>query len=261
MSRFFVPSDSINYEGEAPVSIEIVGTDVNHIKNVLRRAEGESILLCDSHGLEYNCVISEITQERIAARVIAVNDVSSEPSVPVFLLQGVPKGDKMELIVQKGVELGLNGVLPVITERTVVKFASVQDREKKRTRWQRISLEAAKQCGRGVVPDVLAPEDFGLAMQMMQEGIFENYLKLMPYENESTVTLKEILQKHKKGLTEERKYTGICIFIGPEGGFAQKEVDKAIAAGFCPVSLGKRILRTETAGLAAIAAIRYELGD
>ena len=265
MSRFFVPSRNVIYEGETAVSIEIVGTDVNHIKNVLRKCEGDGILLCDSKGLEYDCEIIEISQERIAARVINVSDVNSEPSVPVFLLQGVPKGDKMDFIVQKGVELGLSGVLPVVTERTVVKFGSLQDREKKKTRWQRISLEAAKQCGRGAVPDVLVPEDFSVAVKTAGEGIFANYLKLIPYENETSVTLKEMLLKHKESLLSGAKggegLDGILIFIGPEGGFSQKEVDRAGEAGFLSVTLGKRILRTETAGLATVAAIRYELED
>ncbi len=260
MSRFFVPSENIHYENEAAVSIEIIGTDVNHIKNVLRKAEGESILLCDSKGLEYECIISKIEQDRIAAKVIAVSDVSSEPSVPVFLLQGVPKGDKMDLIVQKGVELGVSGIIPVITERTVVKFGTAQDREKKRTRWQRISLEAAKQCGRGVVPDVLTPIDFKGAIKLLQEGIFKDYLKLVPYENEQQRSLKEILTQNKQGF-ENGTYTGLCIFIGPEGGFSQKEIEIAVESEFVSVSLGKRILRTETAGLASIAAIRYEFGD
>ena len=266
MSRFFVPSRNINYEADTPVSIDIIGTDVNHIKNVLRKKEGDEILLCDSKGCEYACVISEITQERIAARVNVVNDVSSEPSVPVFVFQGVPKGDKMDLIVQKGVELGVSGFCPVVTERTVVKFGSMQDREKKQTRWQRISLEAAKQCGRGTVPDVLVPVDFAGMLKMAKEGIFKNYLKLIPYENEETVTLKEVLQENREkffaaGDDKTPDFEGICIFIGPEGGFSQKEVDKVCDDGFVSVSLGKRILRTETAGFTAVAAIRYEFGD
>ena len=258
MSRFFVPSNNIQYEGDTPVSIDIVGTDVNHIKNVLRKSEGENILLCDSKGVEYMCVISEITQERIAAKVIAVNDVSSEPSVPVFLLQGVPKGDKMELIVQKCVELGISGIVPVVTEHTVVKFGSTADREKKQVRWQRISLEAAKQCGRGVVPPVFVPADFDAALTLAEQGMLKDCLKIVPYENEQDVSLRDVLTEKKAELS---CYKGICIFIGPEGGFSKKEIVRAVDAGFITVSLGKRILRTETAGLATVAAIRYEFGD
>jgi len=259
MSRFFVPSDNIIYEGDTPVSIDIIGTDVNHIKNVLRMSEGENILLCDSKGVEYMCIISDITQERIAAKIITVNAVSSEPSVPVFLFQGVPKGDKMELIVQKCVELGISGVIPVVTEHTVVKFGTNADREKKQVRWQRISLEAAKQCGRGIVPSVLVPADFDKAVEMASEGAFKDYLKIIPYENEQHVSLRDVLIEKKAEVLGERK--GICIFIGPEGGFSKKEVERAVEAGFITVTLGKRILRTETAGLATVAAVRYEFGD
>lgn len=268
MPRFFVPSDNIRYEGDKATAAEITGTDVNHIKNVLRAGIGKCILLCDSRGNEYTCIISDISQDRIVADVTEIRKACAEPVVPVLLLQGVPKGDKMDFIVQKGVELGAKAFLPVSAERTVVRLGSDADREKKRTRWQRISLEAAKQCGRGTVPEVLLPTAFREALVLSKAPPYDKYLKLIPYENESDVSVKDVLQNSKSkfiGFGDECEpdsaYTGICVFIGPEGGFSREEVALAASAGFIPVTLGKRILRTETAGLTVMASIRYEFDD
>ena len=263
MSTFFVPSENIRYEADMPVSACVYGDDVNHIRNVLRMTVGDPLLLCDSRGLVYHCVIGEISAECISAEIRSVSVSETERQIPVYLFQGVPKGDKMELIIQKGVELGVNGIFPVITERTVVKFHSAADAEKKQVRWQRISLEAAKQCGRGAVPEVAMPATIGDVLKEMTQPLFQNALKLIPYENEHNITLKDILQKHRAGFTVKNAgaLDAICIMIGPEGGFSMSEVNAAEKAGFLPVSLGKRILRTETAGFAAIAAIRYEFDD
>ena len=263
MSTFFVPSENIRYEADAPVSASVYGEDVNHIRNVLRMTVGDPLLLCDSRGLVYHCEIEEISAERISAAIRSVTVSETERQIPVYLFQGVPKGDKMELIIQKGVELGVNGIFPVITERTVVKFHSAADAEKKQVRWQRISLEAAKQCGRGAVPEVTMPAPIGEVLKKMTQPMFRNALKLIPYENEHNITLKNVLQEHRAALTAQKagSLDAICIMIGPEGGFSVSEVSAAENAGFIPVSLGKRILRTETAGFAAIAAIRYEFDD
>lgn len=271
MSRFFIPSENIYYEETRPVSAAVYGDDVNHIRNVLRMSVGEPLLLCDSRGLLYHCVIAEMTAERILAKVESVTASETERQIPVYLFQGVPKGDKMELIIQKGVELGVNGIFPVLTERTVVKFHSASDMEKKQTRWQRISLEAAKQCGRDAVPEVAMPIPIEKVSAYVTQPMFQNALKLIPYENEQNITLKNILQKYRTAFSEAAgesageaqnvRFDSICVMIGPEGGFSVGEVKTMTEAGFFPVSLGKRILRTETAGFAAVAAIRYEFED
>ena len=251
MSRFFVPTDNFSEN-----SVQITGTDVRHIKNVLRKQAGDVLTLSDSRGRLCEAEIVSLSDEKIVCRIVSEREDDNEPRVPIVLLQGVPKGDKAELIVQKTVELGINAILPVITERTVVRLDSEADREKKSARWQKIAAEAAKQCGRGVIPEVSVAADFKDAVKSVTFGEYANYLKLIPYENETENTLKAELQREiSNGIS------GIIIFIGPEGGFSQKEVDFCVENGFRPVTLGKRILRTETAGLMTVAAIRYEIGD
>lgn len=258
MSRFFVPSENIS-----ETQIKITGTDVKHIKNVLRAKVGDKLTACDSRDGIYETEIEAILSDIIICKIIATTVCVQEPKVPVILMQGVPKGEKFELIIQKNVELGINEIWPVLTERTIVKFSSDNDKEKKVARLARISEEAAKQCGRGVIPKVAPISDFKAAVKKACE--YENYLKLIPYENEQDVTLKKVLQENfangADSVNGAEAPGGIIIFIGPEGGFAQKEVDLCRENGFTAVTLGKRILRTETAGLAATAAIRYELGD
>ena len=261
MPRFFVPTENILSEEGVPVKIKITGTDVNHIKNVLRMAEGDAFAVCDSRGTEYMCVLGKSSKTCVEADIVSFGSSDAEPKVPLVLIQGVPKGDKMELIIQKCVELGADSFIPCVTERTVVRFHSDEEREKKCVRWQRISLEAAKQCGRGRIPPVETPKDFSEVISHLGEKL-PKYLLLMPYENETSVTLKETLKRYFGGdVKETERPAGIAVFIGPEGGFSAEEVETAREHGFHSVTLGKRILRTETAGLATAAAIRYELGD
>ncbi len=251
MSRFFVPTENFTEN-----SVRITGSDVRHLKNVLRKQAGDVLTLSDSRGRLCEAEIISLNDEKIECRIISEKEDVSEPRVPVVLLQGVPKGDKAELIVQKTVELGVSEIRPVLTERTVVKLDNKVDREKKTARWQKIAAEASKQCGRGSVPTVADVTDFRAAVESLNCGEYAEYLKLIPYENETENTLKAELRREIPNGTG-----GIIIFIGPEGGFSQKEVDFCVENGFRPVTLGKRILRTETAGLAALAAIRYEIGD
>lgn len=244
--RFFVPDTNIDKEAKKAF---ITGGDVNHLRTVLRAEKGDEITLCDTGGTVYTCAISEITKDRIVCVIISAEDCPSEPSVPVILLQGVPKGEKMEFIIQKCVELGVSGIIPVMTERTVVRFEKKQDADKKVERWQKIAGEAAKQSGRGIVPKIGEVVKFKDLFGELDGG-----LRIIPYENEREISLKNILREN---LPAEKIY----LFIGPEGGFSLEEVERAAGEGFRPVSLGPRILRTETAGMAALAAIRYELGD
>lgn len=272
MARFFVPTENIDLEkGE----ILIKGADCHHLKNVLRKRPGDEVSLCGSDGSTYRSRILSFGKDSAVCGILSVAAGTSEPSVPVILFQGVPKGDKMELIIQKCVELGVNEIVPVMTEHTVVRFADQKDRERKETRWQKISAEAAKQSGRNTVPPVRKITELCEIFGSVPDG----WLKIIPYENEETLTLKECLrgafgQRDDGGDGETPKDgsfaaefkasagpEGIAFIIGPEGGFSAEEVKKAVDGGFIPVTLGKRILRTETAGLAVMASIRYETGD
>ncbi len=244
--RFFVPEGNIDREAGKAF---ITGSDVSHIRTVLRARTGDGVTLCDTAGNLYSCEISEIAKDRITCDVLSCEKCPSEPEIPVILLQGIPKGEKMEFIIQKCVELGVSVIIPVSTERTVVRFDTKQDREKKVARWQKIAGEAAKQSGRGAVPVIGDVTGFKDVFGTLGDG-----LKIIPYENERDRTLKDLLRSE---LPVDRIY----VFIGPEGGFSLDEVERAVSEGFTPVTLGKRILRTETAGMATLASIRYEIGD
>jgi len=244
MPRFFI--DNNNISGQ---HIYIGGDDARHIKNVLRMKPGDSIVLCDGKGTDYNCVIEGFREGTVAALIEETKSSCTEPSTKVTLYQGVPKSDKMDFIVQKSVELGVSRIVPVITERTVVRFKDKKDMEKKKERWQRISHEAAKQCGRGIIPEVALPVSFDDAVELSMDA----GLALIPYEKCLDTKLKETL----RGDGEKN----IAVFIGPEGGFSDDEIKKAVSSGIKPVTLGNRILRTETAVLAVLVILMYEKGD
>lgn len=245
MSRFFVEPDQISHDG----FITITGSDVKHMRDVLRMARGDTFLACDSTGTEYNCELEAFLDGNAIGHILAQRAGETEPLVPVTLLQGIPKGDKMELIIQKNIELGVNVIIPVMMERSVVRFQDDRDREKKTERWNRIAMEASKQCGRLKVPQVLRPMLLKEALQRLDPG----GLRLVPYENEQDLRLKSVLR--------DKKFSSLSFLIGPEGGIAESELETLRNADFISVSLGKRILRTETAGFAVMSAVRYELED
>lgn len=250
MRRFFIDKSRADL-AEKDGTAEISGGDYNHIVNVLRMRTGGKLILSASDGREFQTVITGIEKGRVTVSVVSVSANSTEPDVPVILIQGVPKGDKTELIIQKCVELGVCGIIPVITEHTVVRLSEA-DAEKKRARWQKIAEEAAKQCGRGTVPEI--GKVTGLSAAVSSRPSDE--LKLFAYENEDQTTLRKVLEEAGPGFRG-----GISLVIGPEGGFSAQEADTITAAGFTAVSLGKRILRTETAGMAALAGIRMYFED
>jgi 16S rRNA (uracil1498-N3)-methyltransferase len=240
MSRFFVNSSAVNRENG---TIAITGEDVKHIKNVLRGAVGDKLEICDQEGTDYKAAIEVLEKDSVIAEIISSKPNKTEPPVNITLYQGLPKSDKMEYIIQKCIELGVFRIVPVMTERTVVRFGNDKDAAAKASRWQKIAQEAAKQCDRGIIPKVETP--------------------VIPYEEETDGSLRSLLnsfsQKYDRG--DDMAKPEISLFIGPEGGFAQDEVKEAEEAGFASVTLGPRILRTETAGVAVIAIIMYELGD
>jgi 16S rRNA (uracil1498-N3)-methyltransferase len=244
MSKFFVNKDNIHTN-----HIIIKGEDVNHIKKVLRLDKNDIIVACDGLGKDYTVRILEIETDSILTEIISSDNSNTEPPVNITLYQGIPKGDKMDTIVQKSVELGAVRIVPIITERTIVRINGAGDSVKKITRWRRISLEAAKQCNRGIIPRVEFPMEFEKGLQHS----LESDLCLIPYEEEINNGIKKYLRGTKG--------RNVSVFIGPEGGFSAQEIEKAESMGAKPVTLGPRILRTETAGIAILSIVMYELGD
>lgn len=242
MRRFF--TDPENIIGDTIRIIE----DASHITKVLRMNPGDEIIVFDGSGYEYTASLSSVNSKECLATVIKKDFSVCEPGAKVFLFQGIPKSDKMDLIVQKAVELGVYEIIPVILERCVSKL-NEKNSESKIRRWNKISLEAAKQCGRGICPRITNPLSFFDAVNKMKEFP----LAIMPYEvlgHEGKHGLKELL----------KKWDGISIgiLIGPEGGFSDYEAQFAKESGIFQIGLGKRILRTETAGSSLISIIMYE---
>ncbi len=233
--------------------IVLDGPDVNHIRNVLRMKDGEELIICDGEGTDHYCRIRCSDGKKLIADITKSCGSASELPARIVLFQGLPKKDKMELIIQKAVELGVSQIVPVMTKRVIVKTGSEEKGARKLERWQSIAKSAAEQSGRGVIPQVCETVSFDKALEMA--GKLE--CSLIPYEN---------ADNSDKGMEETRSLVrslkgkkSIGIFIGPEGGFEPGEVSKAVGSGFKTISLGRRILRTETAGLAALAIIGFEL--
>lgn len=251
MRRFFISKEQS--EEAKSGRVVLYGTDVNHIANVLRMGTGDELLLSATDGQELHCLIESIRSDAVVCSVSFASCNQTEPRVSVSLIQGVPKGEKMEFIIQKSVELGVCEIMPVMMERTIVRFHSAQDALKKQNRWQKIAEEAAKQCGRGIVPQVHLPESF----KAMLSKIPQDSLRLIAYENEQEYSLKSRIEEATKSADVQH----ICVIVGPEGGISPEEFQWATDTGFESVSLGRRILRTETAGIAVLSAIRYVFED
>lgn len=244
MYHFFVASDQIGAQ-----EIRIEGSDVNHIRNVLRMTPGEKISISDSEqGKRYHCEISGFEDDCVIAKILLAQDADTELASRLYLFQGLPKSDKMELIIQKAVELGVYEVIPVATKRAIVKLDKKKE-ESKRKRWKMISESAAKQSKRMIIPEVTAVMTFAQALQYAAEMD----VKLIPYE------LAEGMDATRAILAEIQRGQSVAIFIGPEGGFDEKEIEQAQQAGVQPITLGRRILRTETAGMALLSALMLQL--
>ncbi len=242
MYQFFVEPSQIQDK-----KVIITGSDVNHIKNVLRLKAGEEISVRNGvDGKEYRCGIEEFAQDQIICSLRFIREEGVELPSKIYLFQGIPKADKMELIVQKAVELGVFEVIPVAVKRCVVKLDERKARAKV-SRWQGIAEAAAKQCKRGIIPVVREP----MTMKEAVSYAGEMDVKLIPYE------LAEDMSHTKKMIEAVRPGQSVAVFIGPEGGFEESEVAEALAAGIEPVTLGKRILRTETAGFTVLSWLMY----
>lgn len=246
MHRFYVNDDQIHEN-----KITLTGSDVNHIKNVLRMRPGERIIICNGQGKDCYCIIDKVSDGEVVANISSIKDTDTELPVRITLFQGLPKQDKMELIIQKAVELGVYEIVPVSMARCVVKTTDKKKEEKKLIRWQSIAESAAKQSHRGLIPRVLPPMSY-------KEAI--NYgrgmdLSLLAYENENG------MKATKEAMDRLKTIKSASIFIGPEGGFDPMEIDLAKQHNILPVSLGRRILRTETAGLALLSMMMLFLED
>lgn len=245
MSRFFVTSSEI---GDREITIS--GIDFNHIKNVLRKKPGDRITVCDGIGNDYSCEISEFGENELQLAILSKQPTNVELPVKLVLYQGLPKSDKMEFIIQKAVELGAVKVVPVACKRCVLKLEEGKKADRKIERWQSIAESAAKQSGRGIVPQVPSAMSFSEAMKTA----VTNGPVLFPYENaDGMKETEEAMEKALKSALHSDREIGI--FIGPEGGFDPNEVTLALSSGASVVSLGKRILRTETAGLAVLSVL------
>lgn len=230
--------------------LTITGPEVNHIRNVMRLKPGEEISVSiGGDGKEYRYGIESYTEDSVLCRLRFVKDKEVELPVKVLLFQGLPKADKMDLIVQKAVELGAAEIIPVSMERCVVKLDAGKA-AKKTARWQTIAESAASQSRRSIIPRILAPMSMKEAVEYAKE---QTEVRVIPYElQEDDGSVKQYLESLKEG-------QAVSIFIGPEGGFAPGEVELAKEAGIRPISLGRRILRTETAGLAILSWLIYIL--
>ena len=244
MHRFFVEEPAMGAN-----SITITGGDVNHIKNVLRMSVGDKICVINGqNNKEYYCEITALGNDAVDTRICEIRESDQELGNEIVLFQGLPKSDKMELIIQKAVELGVHTIVPVSTDRTVVKLDAKKEANK-RKRWMSISESAAKQSGRLCIPKITQVVSFKEALEMAEKMD----IRLIPYE------LAESMEKTRAIMSSIQPGQSVAVFIGPEGGFESSEIEKAMEIGVQPVTLGKRILRTETAGLVTLAMLVYNL--
>lgn len=251
MPKFFVKQEQINED-----IIKIQGQDVNHIKKVLRAKIGDELQICNSqNGENFLCDIEEIRSEDILCKIKQRIEEKVESNIEVTVFQGLPKADKMEYIIQKSVELGVYDITPVEMKRCVVKLDE-KDKNKKQLRWQKISEVAAKQCGRDIIPQI----NKIINIKNICELIKKYDIVLVAYENEKQNTLKEQLKLLKEQTEQKKdKVIKIGIVIGPEGGLEEQDTEKLKENGAKIITLGKRILRTETVALNVLSIIMYEL--
>ncbi len=247
MRRFFTEPQNISGD-----LVEIF-EDSKHIEKVLRMSCGDRIIVFDGSGMEYVAELISIEKNFCTAKILEVSKSLSEPETQITLFQGIPKSGKMETIIQKSVELGVYKIVPVMMERCVTKIANQEAGIEKSKRWNKISVEAAKQCGRGLIPEVLAPVSFDEAVEMLRNI----QVPLMPYEalgHEGQRGLKDILASNPQAAE-------FGILVGPEGGFSDSEAEYAIQKGIKAIGLGHRILRTETVASAVIPIIMFDRNE
>jgi 16S rRNA (uracil1498-N3)-methyltransferase len=260
MNRFFVSKNCFHHD-----KVVLVGKDQTHqIRDVLRLSEGEHIIILDNEGLEYDVVLTKVRRQEVVGQIIANRPASGEPMVQITLFQSLLGRDKFELVLQKCTEVGVSAFVPVVTERSLVRDTTIKP--EKFARWQKIITEAAEQSHRGRIPEMSNPLPLDQALNQIVDfdcrfiawpakGGFDT-VQGFALPAEGTVTLQQALRSICKGVPET-----VALMIGPEGGFSQQEVELAKKSGAIPITLGQRILRTETAAIVASALILYELAD
>lgn len=252
MYHFFVEPSQI--QGK---QITITGSDVNHIRNVIRLKVGDEISISNGlDGRDYRCGIAEITEEEVRCELRFIKEDGVELTAKVYLFQGLPKGDKMEFIIQKMVELGVYEIIPVAMQRCVVKLDDKKAKSKL-ARWQGIAEAASKQSKRSIIPQIHEVMSYREALQYASSMQH----KLVPYEMEESLDGAGGMTATRKAIESVQPGDAVAVFIGPEGGFAEEEIREAISYGMKPITLGKRILRTETAGMTVMAWIMYQLEE
>jgi len=251
MKRFFVSPESINGE-----DVLLTGGVVHRITRVLRMSPGDKVILLDGSGAEFLVVLLSIGRDIVSGRVFDASKDSNEPKVHITLYQAILKGDKLDWVLQKGTELGITRFVPLICERSVPK-GQLENNSRRMARWGKVMMEAAEQSGRSRVPDLIPPTTFDAACQLVDRSS----LGLIPWEEAKGPSLKELLMHRPIHWETRPSSVHVNLFIGPEGGFQKGEVEYAQTWEIIPITLGKRILRSETAGLVAASAILYETGD
>ena len=247
MYQFFIRTENIKGSEILVTKTE----DVNHMKNVLRMSPGDQVCFCcEETGKDYICRLSGLESREVRAVIEDIEGPSGELPVRLVLFQGLPKSDKMDLIIQKAVELGASEIVPVAMKRSVVKLDE-KKAAKKAARWKEIARSAAKQSKRSLVPEVKSVMTFSEALSYA--GSLD--ILLLPYENAKGMSRSRQIMYSVKG----KKTAGI--FIGPEGGFEEEEADQAVMAGALPITLGHRILRTETAGMTVLSILMFMLDE
>ena len=245
MPKFFTSAKNIKDD-----ILIIESEDAKHIKKVLRLNENDIITVCDGQGTDYSAKITQINSNEVVCSILESKKCDTEPEIEVTLYQGLPKASKMDYIIQKTTELGISRIVPVSLSRCVVKIENDSAEKKKIERWRKIAYEAAKQSGRGIVPQI----DEIMTIDEVIADLKQCDMAFVPYECEQQTRLKTVIESKK-----DIKNVGFV--IGPEGGFDITETEKLKAAGVQTVTLGKRILRTETAGEAVLAMVMYALDE
>lgn len=243
MPKFFTHKSLITDD-----TLTITGEEASHIVKTLRKKEGDIILVGDGEMTDYTCEIKKADKAAVLCRIVEKKENQNEPNLKITLFQALPKQDKMETVIQKCVEIGVTEFVPIDTKNSMVKIKSKED--KKIARWNKIAFSAAKQCGRGIIPKVMPLMDFKEAV-LLAEKSFDK--AVIPYEEERAYSIKSFASGFKG--------KSLGIFIGSEGGFDPSEIAFAKENGITPLTMGKRILRTETAGLTASIIMLYEGGD
>ncbi len=245
MPKFFLTFEANCQSLKVDDTIEITGSDALHISKTLRMRVGEALTVTDSAGFDYYCVIESVSSTSVILKILQTSKCDKESDKEIYLFQALVKNDKMDTVIQKAVELGVNHVYPVTAERSIVKL-DTNSEMKKLERWNKIAHEAAKQCGRGIIPKVHPPVSIKDCCDILSNLDLSFYC----YETAEEKTVKDLMR--------EKEFSSIGFYIGPEGGIAPFEAEIFEGAGIPAVSLGKLILRTETAGMAVLAMILYE---